>query len=113
MKKTIITFATALTMLGSTWASPVKPEANFAKYISRQIAQNTSFASDGFQGTLTVKVKFSRLGIEAVTIVNGLEAKLDKEIVELIKNTPEIFVHQMLTDNVSEIVIPIKLVIAE
>ena len=114
MKKVIIS-AVALMVSAAAFAQTnnLKSSLKFQRYISQNISSNTSYAADGVQGTVRIKVNFVNDSVGEVNVLTGISQELDDQIVALVKRTPQRIVQKMIEEKQTSVILPVKFVVSE
>lgn len=114
MKKALITAIAILagaSAFGQTTTS--KSNIEFQRYISKNVSYYSSFANEGVEGTVRVKVNVTANGFESVDVLSGVNSKIDKQVADLIMKTPSYIVAKLSNNKATTMVVPVKLIISE
>jgi hypothetical protein len=112
MKKAIIT--AAILLVGVTaYCLPVKSNLEFQKYLAKQIYLNTSFDTNGFEGTIKIKVDFDMNGISTVSVISGINEAFNTQIADIIQQIPAKKVRDYIEAGTTSMIIPVKFVLED
>ncbi len=114
MKKVIL--AASVLLIGTAafaQTSNGKSDLEFRKYIAKKISYNTNFANEEVQGTIRVKLDVTPNGVENVNLISGINPKIDSQIINIIKNTPNSVTSKFATDKAVTMVVPVRLVLKD
>jgi hypothetical protein len=85
----------------------------FQKYLQKNIYTQTSYVNEGISGLMVLKVSFTELGVDSVSVISGLAPKIDNEVVAFIKKTPQKISEKMSEKRTQPIYVPLRFVISE